>query len=411
MFHHNQGVSDIAQALQRGDEALVIALVQTNGGLIQHVEDSRQAGANLGGEANTLCFAARQRGGAAVKGEVVQADVEKEAQAGLDLLEHSTSNDLLAVAQHERVEELRRLLDGQCRQASDGLLAMRGRGQTHRQDFRLQAGTATSVTRHTAGVLKKTVLLRLGIRLIELALQKADSSLERRGPVTLAAIAVLVAHTDFHICAIDQGVALLLGELGNRGARIKVQGFRQAFDQLDKVPRIGARRPWLDGLNGRGIRVRDQQIHIHLKARAQAITHRAGTERRVERERAGLVFLNGQRVAVRAGSLFRVSVREIFAVYEIQGDESVCQAQRRLDRIRQPLLLGSFHLQAVHDDIDVVLDLLLQLRRVTELVKLPIYPNTGVTLGREVSKEVNELALTSANDRCEDLEFQLFLVA
>ena len=128
MLHHDEGVSDIAQALQRGDKALVIALVQTDGGLIQDIQDSRQTRTNLGGKANALCFTAGQRGGATVEGEVVQADVEKKAQASLDFFEHGTGDDLLAVAQHERVEELRGLLDGQRRQASDGLLAMCGGG-------------------------------------------------------------------------------------------------------------------------------------------------------------------------------------------------------------------------------------------------------------------------------------------
>ena len=52
-----------------GDEALVVALVEADGGLVEDVEDAAEAGADLGGEADALAFAAGEGGGGAVERE------------------------------------------------------------------------------------------------------------------------------------------------------------------------------------------------------------------------------------------------------------------------------------------------------------------------------------------------------
>jgi hypothetical protein len=51
------GVAQVAQLLQRGDQALVVALVQPDGGLVEDVKHAAELAANLGGESNALAFA------------------------------------------------------------------------------------------------------------------------------------------------------------------------------------------------------------------------------------------------------------------------------------------------------------------------------------------------------------------
>ncbi len=65
---------------QRGEEALVVALVQADAGLVQDVEHADQPRSDLGGEPDALGLAARERGGAAPERQVVEADVAEEAQ-------------------------------------------------------------------------------------------------------------------------------------------------------------------------------------------------------------------------------------------------------------------------------------------------------------------------------------------
>jgi hypothetical protein len=61
---------------------VVVALVQPDRRLVEHVEHADQAGADLAGQADALRLATRQRGRAAVQVEVVEADVEQEAAGG-----------------------------------------------------------------------------------------------------------------------------------------------------------------------------------------------------------------------------------------------------------------------------------------------------------------------------------------
>ena len=77
-------------------QAGVVARVQADGGLIQHVQHAHQARADLGGQADALGFAAGERAGRALQGQVIQADIHQEAQAGLDLLQDALGDGLLA---------------------------------------------------------------------------------------------------------------------------------------------------------------------------------------------------------------------------------------------------------------------------------------------------------------------------
>jgi hypothetical protein len=61
MLDHDNGIAEIAQAEQGVQQALVVALMQADRRLIQHVHHADQACADLAGEADALCFAAGQR--------------------------------------------------------------------------------------------------------------------------------------------------------------------------------------------------------------------------------------------------------------------------------------------------------------------------------------------------------------
>ena len=65
VLNHDKRVAHIAQLGQGFDEAAVIALVQTNRGLVEHVEHADQAGTNLSCEADALRLTAGERTGGA----------------------------------------------------------------------------------------------------------------------------------------------------------------------------------------------------------------------------------------------------------------------------------------------------------------------------------------------------------
>ena len=84
----DQRVAEVAQPGQRLDQPVVVALVQPDRRLVEDVEHADQAGADLGGQPDALRLAAGQRARRALEGEVVEPDVEQEAEPRVDLLEH-----------------------------------------------------------------------------------------------------------------------------------------------------------------------------------------------------------------------------------------------------------------------------------------------------------------------------------
>ena len=60
MLDHKHAVAKVGQMLQGVDQSVVVALVQTEAGLIKHIHDACQARADLRGQADALRFAAGQ---------------------------------------------------------------------------------------------------------------------------------------------------------------------------------------------------------------------------------------------------------------------------------------------------------------------------------------------------------------
>ena len=61
VLHHNHGITEIAQMDKRTQQALVIALVQADRWLVQHVHNANQARTNLARQTDTLGFTAGKR--------------------------------------------------------------------------------------------------------------------------------------------------------------------------------------------------------------------------------------------------------------------------------------------------------------------------------------------------------------
>ena len=62
VFDDHQRVAVLRELRQRIEQHLVVARMQADGGLIEHVTHALQVGAELRGEPDALRFAARQRG-------------------------------------------------------------------------------------------------------------------------------------------------------------------------------------------------------------------------------------------------------------------------------------------------------------------------------------------------------------
>ena len=61
VLDHDHRVAEVAQALERRDQLLVVALVQADRGLVEHVQHAHQARPDLGRQADPLRLAAGER--------------------------------------------------------------------------------------------------------------------------------------------------------------------------------------------------------------------------------------------------------------------------------------------------------------------------------------------------------------
>ena len=87
VLHHDQGVAQIPQMLQRPQQLIVVPLVQADGGLIQNIQHAHQRRTDLGSQPDPLALAAGKGSRRPGQGQVAQSHIRQELQAGLDLLD------------------------------------------------------------------------------------------------------------------------------------------------------------------------------------------------------------------------------------------------------------------------------------------------------------------------------------
>ncbi len=396
VLHDDERVAHVAQPDEGLDQPVVVALVQADGRLVEHVEHADEAAADLGGQADALGLAAGEGAGRAVQREVVQADVDQEAQPLVDLLEDALGDLLVAGGQLQLAQEVRAVADGHRGDLGDGLAHDRD-GEDDRLEARALAGGAG----HLAHVALEALTAGVALGLAVPPLDERHRALEGRGVAPLAAVAVAVADLDLGLVAVQQGLLGALRQPRPRDVRTEAQRLREGADQAVEVVLGVAVGPRVDGaLVEALVRVGDDQLGVDLHARADAGALGAGAEGRVEGERAGLQLLERQ-VVVRAVEMLGVHALALGVVLgevdEVEHDHAAGQPECGLHGVGETALGGVLHREPVDDHLDGVLLLLLQRRRVRQLDGLAVHPRAGVALGLEVGEEVDELALALAH--------------
>ena len=89
-------VAEVAQLEERLDQLAVVALVQADRRLVEHVEHAHQLRADLRRQADALRLAAGERGRVAVERQIADADGVEEAEAVADFLEDLAGDRFLA---------------------------------------------------------------------------------------------------------------------------------------------------------------------------------------------------------------------------------------------------------------------------------------------------------------------------
>ena len=169
-------VADVAQPLQRLEQPRIVALVQPDRGLVEHVEHAGQPRADLRRQPDALALAARQRARVARQRQVVEPDVVEEAEPLADLLEDALADLVL------RRRQLRRQLLEPLRRGADRFLADLADVEAvdlDRQRLGLQPVAVAGDARRRRHVLLDLLAHAGALGLLVAALEVADHALER----------------------------------------------------------------------------------------------------------------------------------------------------------------------------------------------------------------------------------------
>ena len=169
-------IAQAPQAPERIEEARVVALVEADRRLVEHIEHAGEARADLRSEPDALALAARQRAGRTREREIIEPDVAQEREPVDDLLQDSL-RDLVALG-----VELRRQALGPFDRRAD-------REQAHladvlavdldRQRLRLEAKAVAGFAGRRGHVALDLLARPLAFGLVVAALEIGDHALER----------------------------------------------------------------------------------------------------------------------------------------------------------------------------------------------------------------------------------------
>ena len=163
MFDHEQGIALFDQFLEGVEQVAVVAFVESDGRLVENVEDAAEVRSELGGEADALGLAPGERGGGAVEGEVIETDPLHEAEALPDFGEDVGGKGAVVVVENEGVEQLGRVAGAGAGEVGDGTVVdadVAGFGvEAQSLAFRARAGNIL------VGFLPGLLLLEIGLEL------------------------------------------------------------------------------------------------------------------------------------------------------------------------------------------------------------------------------------------------------
>ena len=400
VLHHQQGVAQVPQPLESGQELVVVPLVEADGGLVQDIEDPHEGGADLGGQADALALAAREGPGGPAEGEVLEPHRLEKAQAALDLLEDALGDEQLLGRELQPAYEVQGLGHRHLTEVVDADAA-HGDGQgLFPQSLAAAVG---------AGALGHAVLQLpahgVGLGLPIAALQIVDHALKGLVQGALALGAVVGELQLLPFGAVEDDVQHLGGQILHRGGELEAVLLGQRLKihagdgvPLHVVPARGGDGALQNGETGVG----DDEGGVHFELAAQTGTGGTGAEGVVEGEHAGGQLFDGD-AAILAGVVLGEEKVPVLA-YDIDDHQAAGEAGGGLHRVGEAAGDVLFDDQPVHHHLDAVLPVLVQLDLLGEVVDGPVTPDPDVAGLPGVLEDLLMLALLAPDDGGHDLD-------
>src|SRR4051812_46701713 len=109
MLHHDDGISKVAELLQRCQKTRVVLVMQADRRFIEHVQNATKTRPDLGCKTDALALSSGQRICRTVETEITKADVIEKLQPIADFLNDPAGNQGFAFSQFQSGEERQRL--------------------------------------------------------------------------------------------------------------------------------------------------------------------------------------------------------------------------------------------------------------------------------------------------------------
>ncbi len=405
MFDHQHRIAQVAQALEADQQPVIVALVQADGGFVQHIEHAGQARADLRGQPDTLALAAGQGAGIARQVQIVQAHIHEEAQAVVDLLQDPPGDFHLLVRQgfFQTFEPIAGLADGQQRDLGHVFA-----GDLHRQGFGFQAIAVAGFAGRIGLITAQLLAHPGGIGLAPAPLQIGQHALEGLVDLIFASVVVIDEVDLLTAGAVQDHLAGLLGQLVPGDIHREVIMAGQGLQGLGVEGRrpLGPRRH--RALVQALVLVRNDHVGVKGQLGPQTVADRAGAEGVVEREQPRLDLADGE-AGHRTGELLGKQqpprlLLVLFLNRPFGHGDTIGQAQSGLQRVRQPLFHVGLGDDAVDHHVDVVLELLVENGGVLDGVEFPVDLQALEARALPLGDLLAILALATAHHRRQQIE-------
>ena len=314
VLDHDQRVAGRAQLGQGVQQNAVVARVQTDRRLVQHIAHALQVAAQLRCQADALRLATAERRRGAVQGQVAQADVFEEFEAALDFADNVAGDVCVAADQHQAVDPLPRFLHRQPRDVADGLVV-----EGHTARCRVQARAAA-----------------VAARLVD---QPLDFGLFA-GEALLAAFVVVVADRIVIDLALFAGQLQAGADAAGAPAVLAVvaEHARVEFGVAGAADRAGALgREDLHVAHAAALRCARQHRRIQAVQGVQQVQHALAQVQRLAQQRAQFGLVVGRDDERTDGQLDGVFLEAVEAREWVQKQEFAVDAQMRVAARLGPL--------------------------------------------------------------------------
>ena len=241
VLDNDQGVAEVAQPLERRQQAVIVTLVQSDARFIQDIENTGESGTDLCGQTDPLRLASRKGHRRPIQAEIVQTHIQQEPQTHADLSQHEVTDLNLTGRQqwlatfrganpHQLFNPFKGLADTHRRELRDP-----ERTDAHCQSLGPQPLASAAAAGNKLQIFLQLLPLRFTTGITKLPLQDRQNPLKRACvPSTLAVTTVGLNQNRF-ATAVQQNIALLVTEVLPGRLDLESEGFTHRIEKREVI--------------------------------------------------------------------------------------------------------------------------------------------------------------------------------